>query len=61
MANKKNKQRLGLFYRSNGRWAGPYLGLTFTNYTWTRNPLKAEIREVANYTLKSRVRLAPVG
>jgi hypothetical protein len=61
MASKKNQKRLGLFYRSNGRWTGPYAGVTFTAYTWNRNPLKQQVRETANYVLKSRVRLAPVG
>jgi len=61
MATKRTKSRLGLFYRSNGRWTGPYLGVTFTPYTWGRNPLKGELRDVRNYVLKSRVRLLPVG
>lgn len=58
---KSNKQRFGLFYRSNGRWAGPYCGVTFTKYTLSRNPVKQEIRFFANYVLKSRVKLLPVG
>ena len=62
MATKKTTQkRLGLFYRSNGRWTGPYAGVTFTAYTWSRNPIKSDLKEVKNNILKSRVRLAPVG
>jgi hypothetical protein len=61
MAKNKNQKRLGLFYRSNGRWAGPYLGITFTAYTWNRNPIKSEVRGLKNYVLKSRVKLCPVG
>jgi len=61
MATKTNQKRLGLFYRSNGRWTGPYLGVTFTPYTWSRNPVKKELSSVKNYVLKSRVKLLPVG
>jgi hypothetical protein len=58
---KSNKQRFGVFYRSNGRWAGPYCGMSFTKYSIERNSVKADIRYFANYILKSRVKLAPVG
>jgi hypothetical protein len=62
MPSKKNTQkRLGIFYRSNGRWTGPYAGVTFTPYTWNRNPRKQDLREIANHVLKSQVRLLPVG
>lgn len=61
MATKTNKTRLGIFYRSNGRWTGPYAGLTFTAYTWNRKPLKNDLKYLRNDVLKSRVRLAPVG
>jgi hypothetical protein len=57
---KSNKQRFGLFYRSNGRWAGPYGGLTFTKYTANLTNTKADIRLLANYLLKSRVKVRPV-
>ena len=58
---KSNKPRLGLFYRSNGRWAGPYCGATFTAYTASTKPFQKEVRLFANYVLKSRVKFAPVG
>jgi hypothetical protein len=62
MATKnKNQKRLGIFYVSNGRWTGPYAGITFTKYTATRNPIKTDISELKNYVLKSRVKLLPVG
>lgn len=57
----KSNKRFGIFYRSNGRWAGPYWGMTFTKYTLSRNPLKRDIRTWANYVLKSRVKVLPVG
>lgn len=57
---KVNKQRLGVFYRSNGRWAGPYGGFSFTEYSAKRNPIKSQIRDLANSILKSRVKLAPI-
>ena len=60
MATKRNQKRLGLYYRSNGRWTGPYAGVTFTAYTWSRNPVKSDLNVVKNYVLKSRVRLLPV-
>lgn len=57
----KNKTRLGIFYRSNGRWVGPYMGVTFTPYTLGRNPVKTELKVIRNEVLKSKVRLLPVG
>jgi len=62
MTNQKQKQqRFGVFYRSNGRWSGPYSGMTFTKYSIERNPIKSDIREIRNYVLKSRVKVLPVG
>ena len=60
MATKRNKIRLGVFYRSNGRWTGPYAGLTLTGYTWKRNPMKSDLAILKNDVLKSRVKLIPV-
>jgi len=57
---KSNKQRFGVFYRSNGRWSGPYAGLSFTNYSLGRNPIKADLSWIKNYVLKSRIQLRPV-
>jgi hypothetical protein len=57
----KNTKRLGLFYRSNGRWTStPYEGETFTAYQLKRNPVKSMVRELKNYVLKSRVRFRSV-
>jgi hypothetical protein len=56
----KNGSRLGIFYRSNNRWSGPYAGMTFTKYTWERNPWKSDLNFIKNYLLKSRVKLLPV-
>lgn len=59
---KRNQQRYGLSYRSNGRWTStPYAGRTFTAYTIGRNPVKSDISWLKNYVLKARVRLLPVG
>lgn len=58
--SKNKKPRFGLFYKSNGRWAGPYCGVTFTKYTLSLNPVKQEIRFFANHVLKSRVKILPV-
>lgn len=62
MAKNTTKQkRLGIFYRSNGRWTTtPYAGITFTPYQANRNPLKRQITDLRNNVLKSRVRLRPV-
>lgn len=30
---KSNKNRYGIFYKSHGKWTGPYAGATFTAYT----------------------------
>lgn len=62
MAKKtKNIKKLGLFYRSNGRWTTtPYAGHTFTAYQVNRNPLKRELSTLKNYVLKSKVRVHPV-
>jgi len=61
MSKKRNTPRLGIFYRSNGRWTGPYAGVTFTAYTWKRNPLRSDLSVIKNYVLKSKVKLLPVG
>jgi hypothetical protein len=57
---KSKKTRFGIFYKSQGRWVGPYCGATYTNYTITRSTMKAEIRLLANTILKSKVLVAPV-
>ena len=61
MAKNKNVKRLGLFYRTHGRWTTvPYAGMTFTPYQVSRNPLKNEIALLKNRVLKSRVQVRPV-
>lgn len=57
---KKNSTRFGLFYRSNGRWAGPYAGATFTAYTLGRKPISTDVHWLKNYVLKSRIKVLPV-
>jgi hypothetical protein len=57
---KKQQQRYGIFYRSNGRVTGPYRGWTFTKYSASRNPIKQEIKDIKNYVLKTRVGVLPV-
>ncbi len=61
MSKNKTTKRLGIFYRSNGRWTGPYQGYTFTPYSATRNPVKEDIAFFKNKVLKSRVKILPVG
>jgi hypothetical protein len=56
----KNKQRFGLFYMSNGRWTGPYAGLSFTQHSLERNPIRSDIGYIKNYVLKSRIEMRKV-
>ena len=56
----KNKNRYGLFYVSNGKWVGPYCGVTFTKRNLNRNPIKEDIKYFKNRVLKSRVAICPV-
>jgi len=58
--NKTKQTRYGIFYRSNRKWTGPYNGITFTKYTWNRNPMKTDLNDIKNNVLKSRVKLLPV-
>ena len=58
--NKSQQPRFGLFYRSHGKWTGPYAGKTFTAYSINRNPMKADMAELKNRVLKSRVQILPV-
>jgi len=59
MAKSRNP-RFGLFYRSNGRWTGPYAGQTFTAYTLNRQPVRGDVSWLKNYILKSRIQLRKV-
>jgi len=60
MSNKSSKQRFGIFYRSHGKWTGPYAGLTFTQYSLSRKPVSSDIKWLKNRTLKQRIQLRPV-
>ena len=59
--NKANTTRYGIFYRSRGKWIGPYGGQTYTEYSIGRNPVKSHINTLKNYVLKTKVRVSPVG
>lgn len=59
--NKANTTRYGIFYRSRGKWIGPYGGKTYSAYSVNRNPVLSEIQTLKNYVLKTKVRVAPVG
>ncbi len=58
-SKSKNNKRVGLFYKSHGKWTGPYAGATFTEYSVKRNPVKEELGIIKSI-LKSRVELRPV-
>jgi hypothetical protein len=57
----KGKQRYGVFYKSNGKWSGPYQGMTMTKYTSERKSVLQEIKDLKNYVLKAKVKIMPVG
>lgn len=59
MSKSKNKQRFGLFYKSRGKWTGPYAGATFTTYTVGLRPFKEDVTCLRKL-LKSPVQLRPV-
>lgn len=61
MSKNKNKtaNRYGVFYKSHGKWTGPYAGATFTEYAVNRNPVKGEIALLRSI-LKSRIEVRPV-
>lgn len=61
MAKNKTQNRLGLFYRSHGRWIGPYKNYTFTEKSIGRNPIKGDISLIKNHVLKSRIKICKVG
>lgn len=60
MSKNKKQPRLGLFYKSRGKWVGPYLGYTFTQYSSQRNPTKKQINIFKRYVLKSKIKILPV-
>ena len=57
---KSNKPRFGLFYMSNGRWTGPYGGMTFTKHTLNRQPISGDVQWLKNRVLKSRIQIRKV-
>lgn len=57
--SKLNKARFGIFYKSRGKWVGPYAGTTFTKYTVSRNPVKEDIRLLRSI-LKSKIEVRRV-
>ena len=59
--NNQTKTRYGVFYKSNGKWIGPYKGKTMTEYTISRKPMQKEISIIKNYILKTKVKVMPVG
>jgi len=61
MKNKEKSRRYGIFYRSNGKWIGPYQGDTFTWYTSNTRPVREYVKECQNYILKAKVKVMPVG
>lgn len=58
---QKNKVRYGVFYRSSGRWIGPYHGKTYSASAVTRNPFKSDVKFLKNYVLKAKVAVMTVG
>jgi len=59
MAKSNNTKRFGIFYKSHGKWTGPYAGATFTEYSINRNPIKSDIKDLKSI-LKSKVQIRPV-
>ena len=59
--NKVDQTRYGMFYKSNGKWIGPYKGKTMTKYTVGLKTVQKEIADLKNYVLKTKVKVMPVG
>ena len=57
---KSKKQRYGIFYKSHGKWTGPYGGVTFTKHTLARKDSQYDLNWIKNYVLKTRIKLRPV-
>lgn len=56
---QKNK-RFGIYYKSHGKWIGPFSGKTYTMTSLNREPLKSAIPWLKNYGLKSKISIRPV-
>lgn len=57
---KSNKPRYGIFYKSHGKWTGPYEGMSFTKYTLSRNPIRSDIEWLRREVLKSPIQFRQV-
>lgn len=57
---KSNKPRYGIFYKSHGKWTGPYEGVSFTSYTLSRRPIRDDIEWLRREVLKSPIQLRQV-
>lgn len=60
MASKKITPKFGVFYRSQGRWTGPYRGITRAFRTWQRKTTQQDLAILKNNILKSRIQLRQV-
>lgn len=61
MKTKAQKtKRFGIYYKSHGKWIGPYAGKVYTMTSINREPLKSAIPWLKNYGLKSKVALRQV-
>ena len=56
----KSTARYGLFYKSNGKWVGPYQGRSYTENMISRNPVKSELAHYKNNVLKAKTQIRPV-
>lgn len=57
---KSSKPRYGIFYKSHGKWTGPYDGVTFTFYTLKRQPVRGDIEWLRKNVLKSPIQFRQV-
>ena len=57
---KSNKPRYGIFYKSHGKWTGPYDGVSFTKYTLNWRPIKYDVEWLRREVLKSLIQIRPV-
>lgn len=60
MATKSNNPYYGIYYKTNGRWTGPYAGKKYTMRGLTRYPLSEDLKWLKNNCLKSRIQLRRV-
>ena len=60
MATKSSNPYYSIYYRSHGRWIGPYGGKKYTKRGLTRQPLAGDVAWLKNYGLKARVQIRKV-